>query len=173
MERYRFELLTRSHARDQFSSGIPALDRYLQQRALQDKRSRVAVPWVGTPDGRCIASYVALCTTSIELAQIPPQYSSRLPKYPHVPAALIGRLAVDQRCRGRGLGATTLLHALRLVVRGGEAIAAAAVVADAKDASAAKFYFHFGFSRLSGTRVYLPIQRAEAMVRDLETNFPP
>ena len=54
----------------------------------------------------------------------------RLPRYP-VPVALIGRLAVDRRKRGRGLGSALLAHAFRRIIRTGEALAIHAFIVDA------------------------------------------
>ena len=55
--------------------------------------------WIITP----------LCSTvtAAEIADL----TRRLPRYPSVPAARIGRLAIDRRFQGRGLGAALLLNA--------------------------------------------------------------
>jgi ribosomal protein S18 acetylase RimI-like enzyme len=60
-----------------------------------------------------------------------------------MPAARIGRLAVDQRFHGRGLGAGLLGDAVVRVVEA--APASYALVVDAKNDGAVAFYRHHGF----------------------------
>ena len=61
----------------------------------------------------------------------------KLPKYPLVPATLLGRLAVDRRQQGKGYGRFLLADALYRAAR--SEIASFAVIVDAKDANAAAF----------------------------------
>ncbi len=58
-----------------------------------------------------IAAYYTISAASIPLVDLPPDETGRLPRYPTVPAVRIGRLAVDQRFQGRGLGAALLADA--------------------------------------------------------------
>ncbi|NBT01362.1 MAG: GNAT family N-acetyltransferase [Bacteroidetes bacterium] len=89
--------------------------------------------------------------------------AKRLPRYPNVPAVRMGRLAVDHRFRGKGLGAALLADALR---RSASAeIAAFAFVVDAKDKAAADFYAHHGFRATNGKPMFLYL--ALATVKDL------
>jgi GNAT superfamily N-acetyltransferase len=67
----------------------------------------------------------------------------RLPRYPLVPATLLGRLAIDRREQGRGYGRFLLADALRRAVR--SEIASFAVVVDAKGDAARSFYEREGF----------------------------
>ena len=53
-----------------------------------------------------------------------------MPRYP-VPVASIGRLAVDRRKRGRGLGSALLADAFPRIIRAGEALAIHAFIVDA------------------------------------------
>ena len=75
-----------------------------------------------------------------------------------MPVALIGRLAVDSEFQRKGLGAILLAEACRKVVQASAVLAVAGVVVDAKDASAARFYAHFGFVPMPGrsSRLLLP-----------------
>jgi len=91
--------------------------------------------------------------------------SRRLPRYP-MPVALIGRLAVDERARGRGLGEALLLEALGRVVEASRLVACLGVVVDAKDATAEDFYARYDFVTVDEAswprRMFLPIQVARA-----------
>ena len=146
--------------RRQFRSGVEALDRYLIQQAGQDFRRRVGNCFVALDSTDVIAGYYTFAATSILLRELPPDTSKRLPPYPDVPAALIGRLAVDERFRRRGLGAAMIADA---VIKAGQAAPAIfALVVDAKDESAAAFYRHHAFRPLVGRplRLFLPIATA-------------
>jgi GNAT superfamily N-acetyltransferase len=74
------------------------------------------------------------------MLDLPSETAKRLPRYPVVPAALIGRLAIDHQYRGRGLGAALLFDAIARAARADTAIFA--VLVDAKDDAAAAFYRH-------------------------------
>ncbi len=82
----------------------------------------------------------------------------RLPRYP-VPVALLGRLGVDRRWSGQGLGSALLIDALRRVRVASDTLAVYAVVVDAKDERARAFYRRFGFIELpdSAMRLFLPM----------------
>ena len=82
----------------------------------------------------------------------------RLPRYP-VPVALLGRLGVDRRRSGQGLGSALLIDALRRVRVASDTLAVYAVVVDAKDERARAYYKRFGFIELpdSAKRLFLPM----------------
>ena len=60
-----------------------------------------------------------------------------------MPVVRLGRLAVDDRYKGQGLGAAMLADALARAARA--EIAAYALMVGAKDETAAGFYQHHGF----------------------------
>ena len=100
----------------------------------------------------------------IDLGDLPQAIARRLPRYPVVPAARIGRLAVDDRHQGRGLGALLLADAIGRVVRANRQMAVFAIVVDAIDDNARRFYRHHGFVALPSAprRLFLPTATAEA-----------
>jgi GNAT superfamily N-acetyltransferase len=148
------------HDRASFSCGEPALDTYLQRQASQDVRRRVARVFVaaGTPPER-IAGYYSLSAAEFSKAELPAAAAKRLPHYP-VPAAVLGRLAVDQSFQGRGLGEALLMDAIRRTLRASEAMAVHAIVVDAKHERAKAFYERYGFVSFSTTprRLFLPLE---------------
>ena len=141
--------LASEHDRAAFSCGVEALDRYLKQQARQDARNRVAAPFVllDRASGQ-IMGYYTLSAFAVELTELPSALRKRLPRYPQVPAVLLGRLAVDQRFAGQGWGKALLIDALRRTLEHSRQIAAMAIVVDAKDDAARGFYEQFGFQRL-------------------------
>jgi GNAT superfamily N-acetyltransferase len=134
----RVEPLSSNHDRSGFQSGVEPLDRYFRTQAGQDARKNMAAPFVLLlPDGT-IAGYYTLSSTSVQLAELPAETVRKLPRYPLVPATLLGRLAVDRRQQGRGFGRFLLADALYRAAR--SEIASFAVIVDAKDESARGFY---------------------------------
>lgn len=152
------EPLGSHHERAAFSCGIEALDRYIQIQAGQDARKHVAATFVLSERGSPAAlGFYTLSATSIHLSDLPEATIKKLPKYPLVPAILLGRLAVDQRQRGKGFGELLLIDALKRTLNTRD-IGWVAVVVDAKDEGAAAFYERYQFIRFSpgSMRLFLP-----------------
>lgn len=163
---YRIEPLSNSHNKADFSCGVEALDRYLHRQAGQDARKRVAAVFVVTPDGKTIAGYYSLSAHVVNLADLPDEMARKLPRYPTVPATLLGRLAVSTRFRGQGIGELLLLNALQRVLESTRQIASAMVVVDAKDESARNFYLHHDFIPLPvhRNRLFFPVGDIEELL---------
>src|SRR4026207_1899423 len=133
------EPLRSDHDRANFSCGNASLDRYLKEQAGQDLRRARAAPFVLVPKrgDTSILGYYTLSSYGIDVGDLPADVAKKLPRYPLIPATLLGRLAVDRRYPGQGIGEFLLLDALhRALVQSAE-IAAAAVFVDAIDAGAA------------------------------------
>ena len=163
------EALARRHDRSRFDCGSEPLDRYIRQQASQDVRRKVARAFVAIPERSVeVAGFYTLSAGSLERTALPPEEAGRLPRYP-VPVALIGRLAVDRRWSGRGLGSALLVDVFRRVAGASEALAVYAVIVDAKDARAQAFYERFGFIRLpdaAGRRLFCPMAVVERLPED-------
>jgi ribosomal protein S18 acetylase RimI-like enzyme len=154
----RIEPLADRHDRESFASGAEPLDRYLRHQAGQDARRRVASCFVLVSDGdRVPIGYYTLAATSIALAELPEALAKRLPRYPVVPATLMGRLAIDARHQGRRHGELMLLDAFSRALR--NEIASYAFVVDAKDDNAVRFYqrYRFRFLVEGGRRLFIPM----------------
>ena len=152
-----------SSDRSSFESGVAPLDRYFRTQVSQDIKRRVTACFVATDAHGQIAGYYTLASASVLLADLPEALVKKLPRYPSVPAVRMGRLAVDQSFKGKGLGAALLADALRRAVKA--EIAAYAFVVDAKDEDAASFYAHHGFMALPDQPLCMFM--ALATVRDL------
>ena len=160
-ETYRIEPLSDAHDRSGFTSGSAALDRYLQTQASQDLRRRITTCFVAVSrETDEIAGYYTLTAASVALSALPPAIVKKLPRYPVVPAALLGRLAVAQAHQGLGLGGVLLADALKRSAR--TELGVFAMVVDAKDEAAQRFYEHYGFTLLpgEGRRLFLSIDAA-------------
>ena len=156
------EPLGRRHDRAAFSCGLPELDRYLARQASQDVRRRIARVFVCTAgDADAVLGFYTLSALSIGLASLPDDLTRKLPRHP-VPCALIGRLAVDRSAHGRGLGRLLLADAVKRTVAAGEAVAIHALIVDAANEDAKRFYERFGFAPLTDDpmRLLLPLGHA-------------
>lgn len=158
---FRLELLGAGHERSSFRCGDEALDRYFQTQVTQDVRRRVANCFVAVEaDTGRIAAYYTISAASIPLIDLGADEAKRLPRYPTIPAVRIGRLAVDERFQGRGLGAVLPADAASRTLKGDAA--AFALLVDAKNDGAVRFYERFGFRRLISRprSLYLPVETA-------------
>ena len=140
------ERLARHHLRQSFACGVAELDRYLAQQARQDDERRVCRVWCLVEDGGSeVVGYYTLSAHTVQLADVPAELARRLPRYPLVPAMLIGRLALAAVMQGSGWGAALLADALARCLALSADIGAVMVVVQAKDESAASFYARHGF----------------------------
>lgn len=159
MTEFVCEPLTKRHDRTSFRCGIDELDHWFQQRARQDQDRRVTAVYVLVPaaDPVRIAGFYTLSATGIALRELPESFAKKLPRYPLVPAILIGRLARDVNFPG--VGRKLLADALQRALQHATPIAAAAVLVDAKDDRAARFYQQFGFLPVSNNsrQLFLPM----------------
>jgi predicted GNAT family N-acyltransferase len=161
---FLIEPLASHHDRAAFSCGVEALDRYLRTQAGQDRRRGAASCFVALSKQGEIAGYYTLAMTSIGLTEVPEPIAKRLPRYPRIPATLLGRLAVDLRFRGQQLGHRLVFDAMVQMLA--SKIAAAMLIVDAKDEAAMGVYLKFGFSRLAPDRLqlFMPLQDIKALV---------
>lgn len=158
---YVIEPLAAAHDRLSFSCGVDVLDRYLQTQAGQDMRRRISNCFVAVPEGTTtIAGFYTLAASSLQLGDVAAGDARKLPRYPLLPAALVGRLAVDRQFAGRALGAALLSDAVIRAARAEPVVYA--ILVDATDERAAAFYRHHGFTAFA-TRprsLYLPMATA-------------
>jgi GNAT superfamily N-acetyltransferase len=143
------EPLNASHHRDEFQSGVPVLDHYLHRQAGQDARRKVASPFVLVDTSGAILGYYTLSAYSVRAAELPQAVAKRLPRYPLLPATLLGRLAVGASCRGLGLGRFLLMDALHRSWRNTSEVASVGVVVDLLEERAQAFYLRHEFQSLA------------------------
>jgi len=161
----RIEPLSGRHNRSAFSSGSAALDQYFRERASQDMKRRITACFVAvSAETDEIAGFYTLTASSLALDALPPDITNKLPRYPLLPAVLLGRLAVAAKWQGQGIGSVLLSDAL---IRSSRAeLGVFVMLVDAKDMAAQRFYEHFGFSLIpgEGRRLCLPIATAPCLL---------
>jgi len=157
---YVVEPLRDAHDRRGFTCGVDALDRYFRHQVTHDIRRRVTNCFVAIDTTGAVAGYYTFAATSLPVTELPADETWRLPRYPLLPAGLIGRLAVATQSAKQGLGSALIVDAISRTMRAEPAIFA--LIVDAKNETAGRFYGHLGFrpfiSRPSS--LYLPIAEA-------------
>jgi GNAT superfamily N-acetyltransferase len=138
--------LNTGHLRKSFDCGEPSLNTYLHHYARQNIKNRINRVFIASPVDaeKTIAGYYTLSAGSINTDDLPLIQKRRLPNYP-VPVALLGRLAVDKKYQGQRLGSVLLADAVQRVEQASEVLAVYAIVVEALNPSATKFYQSFGF----------------------------
>lgn len=157
-----FERLADYHDREAFSCGIDELDNYFRKYARQNMEKGVAAVFVlvSTPGSKKVLGFYTLSATALDAGKLPKEFLKKLPRYQHLPATLIGRLARSADLPGRGIGEKLLTNALRRCVKNSEIIGSLAVVVDAKNDEAKRWYLKYGFQEMKDQpdRLFFPLE---------------
>jgi len=159
--RFVVAALDKKHDRAAFACGHDRIDRYFHETVAQDVRRQYARCFVATERASDqVAGFYTLSSSNVPLNEVPEPLARKLPRYPTVPAVLIGWLARHVDHAGQGLGEALLFDAIATVANA--PIGAHAIFADAIDDAAASFYAAFGFTPLLARprTLYLPIATA-------------
>ncbi|HJX58564.1 MAG TPA: GNAT family N-acetyltransferase [Thiobacillus sp.] len=158
------QLLDAKHRREGFDCGETALNDFLLRQAGQQQRRGFGKTYVAlAEDGVTVAGFITVSAGQVATASLASQL--KLPHYP-APMLRIGRLAVDARHQGKGIGQDLLAFALRLAVEFSQRVGLYAVVADAKHDKAKAFYLKLGFIACADNPLclYLPIATLEQSI---------
>lgn len=156
-----FVPLEKKHRRKEFDCGNDELNQYLRKYARQNDNKGISKVFVATKAETLLTvdGYYTISSSLIEFSSLPEADRQKLPAYP-VPAALIGRLAVDNFCQGQGLRTELLVNALFRIVKASEEIGIYAVRVDAIDDRAKQFYLKHEFIPFidNSLSLFLPLQ---------------
>lgn len=163
---FAVEILANHHARDNFDCGKPPLDEYIRKQAGQDTKKKLATTYVLVAAGTSeVIGYFSLAATGVPLDSLPEEVAKKLPRYPTVPATLLGRLAIAKSHHGRRLGERLLLDALHRSLQASEQVGSMAVFVEAIDDQATEFYTRYGFVPLPDQplRLFLTMKKIRAL----------
>ena len=135
------------------------LDNYLHTQASQDVKRKLCLVFALFED-TTIKGYYTLSNASIPAEMIPEDIKKKMPgSYKTLPVTLLGRLAIDEKFKGQGLGGILLLDALKRSYEvASQSLGSIAVVVDPLDSEALKFYEKFGFILLPHSgKMFLPM----------------
>lgn len=152
--------ITDQHDLSQFACGKPALDDWLRQRAL--KNEGLASRCFVVCDGQQVVGYYALSAGSVGTTDVPGALRRNMPK--SIPVMVLGRLAVDHRRHGQGIGPGLLKDALRRALSVAENVGARAILVHAIDQEVVSFYTQYGFKAFPEGELtfFLPIEEVAA-----------
>lgn len=154
--KFRIESLNKQHDRENFDCGEESLNNFLKKFARQNDERSLGKTFVIVEQGnREILGYYTLSSSSVSFEKIP----ENLPRYP-IPVAHLGRLAVDKKAKGQGLGEILLVDALKRVSKIADELGIYAVQVIALNESAKNFYLKYGFKELHDNKLhlYLPLK---------------
>ena len=158
------------HIRSDFCCGQDSLDNYIRKQASQDIKRRVSTVFVliDEPEFNVLA-YYTLSTYTVDITDLDKAFAKRLPRYPQLPATLLGRLAVDGRQKSKRFGELMLVDALKRVLKVSTQVASLAVIAEALDEVALNFYLKYGFQqfRQDTMKLYFPMKSVEELCQTL------
>jgi GNAT superfamily N-acetyltransferase len=137
------EPLAASHDVSEFSCGYSTLDNWLKTRALSNQQRGFTAVMVVHQDGR-VVGYYGLAPTAVVPTVLPRSIRTGQPPDP-VPCLLLGQLATDLQWAGRGIGTGLLKHALARCVQAASLIGGRALMVNAIDDEAARFWARRGF----------------------------
>ena len=155
--------IAKRHDRAAFDCGDADLNLYLQKYARQNHESGGAKCFVAAPSNAParILGFYTLSPASLEYSRTPALAKKGLARY-DVPVFRLGRLAVDQTVQGRGLGGALLLRAADRCIRVAEDVGGVALLIDAKNDRAARWYESYGALRLDDAPLSLVLPLAVA-----------
>jgi predicted GNAT family N-acyltransferase len=137
------------HRKKDFDCGKPSLNHYLHIQAKQDIKRKLAACFILADDMNYVKGYYTLSNASIPRNLLPEEIKTKMPpSYNHLPATLMGRLAIDSKYAGQGLGKLLLIDALKRSHETSNTIGSMAVIVDPLDEEAENFYFKYGFIKL-------------------------
>jgi len=171
----KIELLdSQRHVRSDFCCGKESLDNYIRQQASQDLKKRISTVFVlvDLPENKVLA-YYTLSAYTVEIKALDETLAKQLPRYPLLPATLLGRLAVDKSQKGQGFGKLLLVDALKKSLDASRQVASLAVIAEVLDGEALSFYLKYGFQQFKDQpmKVYCPMKLVEQVFKNLMVGF--
>jgi len=164
---FRVEALA-SHDRSAFCCGNDRIDKYFRETVTQDvKRGYVKCFVAVEVETNKLAGFYTLTSNSVPLTQIPDDLKKKMPRYPSVPVVLISWLGRHVDFRGRGLDEVLTFDAIKAIATA--VVGSHAIIVDAIDDKAMKFYRGYGFASLSPDTprwMYVPAATALKVIKN-------
>jgi predicted GNAT family N-acyltransferase len=157
---------SRTHIRSSFYCGEESLDTYICNQASQNLKKRVSTVFVLIDDPKMdVLGYYTLSSYTVDIAALEENFAKRLPRYPALPATLLGRLAVDNDQKGKRFGELLLIDALKKSLDAATQVASVAVIVKALNEKASSFYIKYGFKPFNQElmKLYLPMKSVEEL----------
>jgi GNAT superfamily N-acetyltransferase len=135
-------LLTTDYQLNDFDCGVDSLDDWLKKRAHPNQINGASRTYV-VAEGKRVVGFYCLASGALELNNTPTSIRRNMPD--PVPVAILGRLAVDKSCQGKGLGVALLQDAVVRTAQAGGILGIRGLLVHALSIEAKAFYEHHGF----------------------------
>lgn len=136
------EPLADHHRLEGFDCGEPSLDDWLRRRARANQAAGASRTFVLCEGDRVIA-YYALASGAVTAAASPGRFRRNMPE--PIPVAVLGRLAIDRRHQGRGIGRALFRDAALRVLNAAEMLGIRGILVNALSDEARAFWLAVGF----------------------------
>jgi len=153
------------HKKSEFTCGNIHLDNYIKKQAKQDIKRKLSACFILSDKENGINGFYTLSNAGISREVIPDEIRKKLPRtYDSLPVTLLGRLAINEKNKGQGLGKLLLIDALKRSFQVSKVIGSMAVIVDPIDENAVKFYKKFGFVLLPDSeKLFLSMKTIEQL----------
>ena len=167
MADYLTNPLDSKHKKSEFTCGNTYLDNYIQKQAKQDIKRKLSACFVLSNEENEIRGFYTLSNAGIPRELIPENISKKMPRaYESLPVTLLGRLAINEKNKGQGLGKLLLIDALKRSFEVSKVIGSMAVIVDPIDENAISFYNKFGFISLPDSeKMFLSMKTIEQLFK--------
>lgn len=157
------EPISDTHLVDPFSCGTPILDEWLKRRALKNEDAGASRTFVVCQDDQ-VVGYYTLATGSVGHGEVPGKMRRNMPN--PIPVMVLGRLAIDQKWQGAGLGCGLLKDAVLRTLTVSRHAGVKALLVHAISDEARRFYRHNGFveSPLDSMTLMLSLSEATSIL---------
>jgi GNAT superfamily N-acetyltransferase len=148
-----------------FDSGSPDLDEWLRRRALPNEAKGGSRTYV-ICHGDDVAGFYCLANGAVLHPDAPGRIRRNMPD--PIPVMVLGRLAVDRRFQGQGLGRALVRDAVLRTAQTAELAGIRAILVHARDEQARLWYQRFGFflpSPTSPLMLLAPLQEVIAALQ--------
>lgn len=161
-DQYRIIPWDQTAGRGTFSCGQPEIDAYWRAMAVRHARAGLAAVTVmeelATNE---VVGFYTMAGYTLVVESLPEHVDPRkLPR--NLPTTMIGKLAIAANRQRQGLGSLLLAHAIKTALDASVGIGSFAIVVDAIDVGAARFYQRFGFRPLTERPSRLLLTLADA-----------
>jgi GNAT superfamily N-acetyltransferase len=129
--------LSAAHDLTAFASGEPGLDEWLRRRALTNESSGACRTYV-VAEGARVVGFYSLATGAVTHVQASGRVRRNMPD--PIPVVVLGRLAVDSRFEGQGIGRGLVRDAILRTLSAADAVGVRALLVHAKSEAAKRFY---------------------------------
>jgi predicted N-acetyltransferase YhbS len=144
-----------------FFSQETQLDEWLKKRALKNEQLMASRTFVVCGEDNKVVGYYSLAVGSVLHAEVAGKIKRNMPD--PVPVMILGRLAVDKKVQGKGLGSALIKDAVLRTLQASKIAGIKAILVHALDEKAAIFYENRGFKRSPMSPLILLITLDEAL----------